>query len=249
MVIDADRPQSLRCPLIIVPGALGVADGGGNTIERLRSKRDILSLRATGQRTFSQIEEDVFELLEPYHGQADIIGFSIGGWFAQCLAARHPARFRRIVLAHSFILDPQQARLFSLAIRLWPLVPRAIFRTSALRRAKAALAPLKRRAPEQYLTVMSQLESDLRSAESVRVLLGQQQATRDTLRHGSCLAPQPMLIIESDNDPIVGRKERDKLSRAYPLASKFVLHDTGHAGALVDPVNFSRRVEAFLDSD
>lgn len=242
--------EAKRPPLIVLPGALGVSDGGGDALALLRSTREVLVVDYGRGHTFAALEASVFERLELYPGaSADLMGFSIGGWFAQCLAARHPDRFRRVVLAHSFVLRRRQAHLFSIAIAVWPLIPRPLFRASVLRRADAALAPLRRRAPDRYAKIRAALKADLSRPEAREALLAQQYVIRDTLREGDCRAGQPVLIVESDDDPLVKAHERERLSLEYPRAGTHVMHDAGHAAALIDPEGFVEQVEAFLDAD
>lgn len=179
--------------------------------------------------------------------QFDLLGFSIGGWFAQCLAARDPERVRKLVLAHSFTLEAGAAWRFGLASYLWPVIPAALRRSGILKRARMALAPLRIRDPAQFDLVLRQLAEALDSPPTHARLLAQQQATRDSLlRMGGCIAPQPVLIVESDNDRLVGASARRRLRRKYPDARCVVIAGAGHASALSAPVELVAAIEGFL---
>lgn len=181
--------------------------------------------------------------------QFDVIGFSIGGWFAQCLAAREPKRVRKLVLAHSFTLEPHHTWRFGLAAWLWPMMPPALLRAGIMKRARLALAPLKRRDPARYRAALDEAGAAIALAASRARLLALQHAIRDSLLHPSGAVPtHPMLILESDDDRIIGAKARAQLARKYPAARRVVLAGAGHASAVTAPNDLAATVDAFLRS-
>lgn len=231
--------------LLVLPGALGVADGGGEAIGLLAQRRRVITFSYGDER---QIEALLARALAALEGEArfDVIGFSVGGWLAQCLAAREPERVRRIVLAHSFALEAGDAWRFALAARLWRLLPRPWFRAAVRKRAALALRALAARDPERRAATLERLHSALDRPETAAMLEAQQHVLRDSLRGGGCVAPGPVLIVEGADDPILGPAARDRLGRKYPRADRVVLGGVGHAGALVDPEGFAAAVDAFL---
>jgi len=94
--------------------------GGGSTIRtsfgrimpELANTHQVIAIELqahghTGDRaapeTFEQDAADVVELLRQLKvGQADVLGFSNGGHTALEIAIRHPARFRRLIVASAF---------------------------------------------------------------------------------------------------------------------------------------------------
>ena len=62
----------------------------------------------------------------------------------------------------------------------------------------------------------------------------------DTTRH-------KMLIIESDNDPLIYLGLRSKLKMFYPFARVFTFHDRGHFPYLNTPVVYADEVRFFFE--
>jgi pimeloyl-ACP methyl ester carboxylesterase len=176
----------------------------------------------------------------------DILGFSVGGWLGQCLAAREARRVRRLVLAHSFTLNAGDAWRFALAARIWPLLPGALFRRAAHERARLALREAMRKDPQLGAQALAGFRAALADPVTLRRLEAQQHLLRDTLRAGDCTASCPILILEGTDDPIVKQPARQRLARRYPGAERLVLDGVGHAAALAVPDAFAAAVDRFL---
>lgn len=177
----------------------------------------------------------------------DVIGFSIGGWFAQCLAAEQPERVRKLVLAHSFTLGPNAAWRFRVAALLWRILPRALVRAGIMKRARLALTPLKGTDRRLYDITLQRVWEAISSEDARKRLVAQQQAVHDSLlKSGGRIPTQPVLIVESANDPLIGLKDRAELRRKFPDAQSVVLPQAGHVSALSAPGALAAAVDAFL---
>ena len=232
--------------MLVFPGALGVADWSGEVLSLLAAQRRVLvfdyGLERQAEPLFARVLASIGA--EP----VDVLGFSIGGWLGQCLAARAPERVRKLVLAHSFVLDPTDAWRFSLARFLWPMLPPPVFRAAATRRARAALAPLREARPEAFETAMRAVTAALIAVDAKAKLVAQQQAVCDSLA-GFAPPPAEVLIIDSDDDPVVPRAAQARLAATYPNAVHVTLANGGHSGALLDPEGFATAVDRFLQAD
>lgn len=234
-------------PLLILPGALGVADGG-RAASLLEQDRMVVTFSYGQEREIDPLLDRALQFVAATGApRFDVMGFSIGGWYAQCLAARDPARVRKVVLAHSFSLERGQAWRFLLAAKLWPLLPPALKRAGIVKRARAALVPLKRLDPARYRTTLSEVSQAITSPEVRACLLAQQLSTYDSLlRPSGSSAHQPVLIVESDDDCLIGAKAREQLVRKYPRAERVVLKGAGHASAITAPEALASAVDSFL---
>lgn len=66
-----------------------------------------------GGHTIDDLADDVCDVLDSEGvAQATVVGFSMGGLVAQSLAARHPERLDRLVLASTYLTIGPRARLF-----------------------------------------------------------------------------------------------------------------------------------------
>lgn len=229
----------------MLPGAIGVADGGGPALELLAKGRELLLFDYREERALDQL---VGRLPRGVEGaeRFDILGFSVGGWLAQCLAVREPLRVRRLVLAHSFALEPGDGWRFALAARIWPLLPGLLFRRAAAKRTGLALREATRRNPQLGAEALARVRAALADPPTLRRLEAQQHLLRDTLRAGSCTASCPVLIVEGADDPIVKQPARERLAARYPDAERLVMEGVGHAAALAAPEAFAAAVDRFL---
>jgi pimeloyl-ACP methyl ester carboxylesterase len=234
-------------PLIVLPGGLGVADGGGEAFRILAQGRQMSRVDYAEVRDFDGLFESV---LCAASGEAafDLLGFSMGGWFAQCIAARAPGRVRKVVLAHSFVLAPRLRWRFSMALRLWPLLPRSVVRAGVMRRVRLALEPLRSTRPEAHARMMRAVAGTLAEPAALDTLLAQQRIVRDSLTAPLGAVAAPMLIVASSTDPLIGARARAQLRRQHPQAEHVDFVAGGHVSALVAPEVFAATVDRFLRS-
>jgi pimeloyl-ACP methyl ester carboxylesterase len=233
-------------PLIVLPGGLGVADGGGEALSLLGQDRQLIRVDYAQASDFDALLETVLCAASASGApRFDLLGFSIGGWFAQCIAARAADRVGKVVLAHSFVLEPRLRWRFSAALRLWPLLPPSIVRAGAMRRARLALAPLSNR-PELHAEMLRHVSETLAAPEALERLRAQQRVIHDSLAGPLGAVGASILIVDSSSDPLVGAPERARLRRRYPLAEHVDFAAGGHVGALVAPQAFAEVVDRFL---
>ena len=230
-------------PLVVLPGGLGVADGGGEALGMLAQGRRLVRIDYADAPDYDALCGSV---LQAGAARFDLLGFSIGGWFAQCVAARAPDRVRKVVLAHSFVLEPKHGWRFSMALKLWPLLPRSVIRAGVMRRAALALEPLRGVRPEAHARTVRAVAESLDRPETLDALLAQQRLIRDSVTERLGAIAAPMLIVECGIDPLVGRRARAELRRRFPEAEHVDFPDAGHVSALVAPEAFARIVDRFL---
>ena len=238
-------PAHRQPPLLILPGALGVADGAA--LASLGERRRLVTF-AYG------LEDDAAAMfaraLAMTEGRSverfDILGLSVGGWFGQCLAAARPGRVRKLVLANSFTLAPGDAWRFRLADRIWPLIPPALFQALIMKRAKLAVAPVHAARPDAYRQALTGLTRGMRAPGMRAQLAAQQRVIADTLTVPLRPMAVPVLIIESDDDPLIPKRARDRLKRKYPEAEQIVMQGAGHAAHMFDPSAFAAAIDRFL---
>lgn len=236
----------MQPPLLVLPGALGVADGGGAALDALGERRRVAVFSYGSEERLDELLERALALV-PGAEEFDLLGLSVGGWFAQCLAAREP-RVRKLVIAHGFALAPRDAWRFSLSLKIWPLLPRRLFVAAAGKRAELALGDLAGRDPARYEHKIEQVRTALAEAGALERLAAQQRVLLDSLRGASSLARCPILIVEGSDDPILKPAVRERLAQRYPDARRVALERVGHAAPLVAPLAFAGAVEDFLGS-
>lgn len=96
-------------PLLLLHGGMGLIEMFGPVLTKLASERQVIAVdlhghgRTTlGKRHIDPVDmgNDMAVILEKLgHDSVDVLGYSFGGAVAFRLAAQHPARVRRLVLA------------------------------------------------------------------------------------------------------------------------------------------------------
>src|SRR5688572_29800235 len=239
-------------PLILLPGALGQFEGSGRAAEQLERRRPVA--------TISYREDDDLDALldrieaaadQAGSGPVDLLGQSYGGWIAQCFARRRPERVRRLVLSHSFTLSPGGAWRFRIGRSLLRRLPGPLARTLLMKRIRVALRPVAAAEPDLYRLQLAAIDR-LAASRSFRLgLAAQQSCIWQSLQPATTSLPQvaaEVMIIESDNDPLIGNKERAALRTLYPRARLLRFREAGHVSAIVETERYVAAVEEFLDA-
>jgi len=236
-------------PLVFLPGALGELEGSDEVARRFGASRELLSIAYRPDDRLEPLLDRIAAATDA--PRFDLLGQSYGGWIAQCAARRFPERVRRIVLSHSFILRPQDAWRLRLASRLLRHMPIGLTRPLLLKRIGKALEPLRRLDPERVERQLSPLAGLLAEPAMRAKLVGQQRCMLDSLEPPFAKLPNvrpdlPVLIIESDNDPLLGAAVRKALRHRYSRAQVQRFPGTGHISAMVETDAYAAAVENFL---
>lgn len=237
-------------PLVLLPGALGSLEGSDAVGDRLGADRRVVLIDYRAADRFAPLLARILAAADA--PRFDLLGQSYGGWIAQCLAARHPEKVRRLVLSHSFALRPGDAWRFRLGSRLLAGFPKPLLRSLLLARAGKALAPVHALDPQLFERQLARLRAQLDSGLLLDILQAQQICMRESLEGQTAALDLPgglpILIIESDNDPLLRASARRALRRRFPDALVHSFTSAGHVSALVEAERYARLVNAFLDA-
>lgn len=240
-----------RIPLIVLPGALGPLEGAGWD-GRLGRGRTVRTVAYTADDTLGELIARVLALADAEDAAGfDLLGQSYGGWIAQCVARARPERVRRLVLSHSFALEPRHAWRFRLGRRLLRRLPRALGAPLLRKRAAAALAPVADRDPALHARLCAALDRRMREPGFWAGLEAQQLCLQQSLEPPFAARPPlrpelPVLIIESADDPLLGERDRAALRALHPQARIVRFETAGHVSAIVEPEAYAEAVAAFL---
>ena len=206
----------MAVPLVLLPGALGSLEGSEAAASGLGARRPVVVIDYEAGDRFEPLLARI--LAAAGAPRFDLLGQSYGGWIAQCLAARHPERVRRLVLSHSFALEPGQSWRFRLGRRLLAGFPKALLKPLLLARVRGALAPVRARDPGLFDRQLAELRRQLELGGCSASCSAQQICLAESLegpRQGSRpAAGLPVLIIESGNDPLLRRRATATLAGA-----------------------------------
>jgi pimeloyl-ACP methyl ester carboxylesterase len=175
--------------------------------------------------------------------RAHLVGSSMGGYLAQFLAAKDPARIRKVVLGNTFPPNDAIRRRARTGTRYLPWVPEWALMAGMRRNARRVLSPAAG-------------NSELVNAYLYEQTCGLMHKP-DVIARCACLCQTftppnlnklgvPALIIEADNDPMVDAELREMLKAAYPSAAVKTFNRAGHFPYLNRPAEYTEALVEFL---
>jgi pimeloyl-ACP methyl ester carboxylesterase len=178
-------------------------------------------------------------------GQADVVGASLGGWFATEFALRHPGRVRRLVLVAPLGLDVPDARG---ALFFGAAAPRGVGGLGEVRGVlfadpdgATALAALPDRLPrDRALRWFGGL------AGAAALGWAAPQLCNPKLDRRLARIGTPTLLVWGGRDQVAPVGQADAWRTGLPDARLEVLDGAGHALGLEDPAQLGSIVQAFL---
>ena len=240
--------------LLLLPGALSVGESTFPLISAFEHEYRIIAPSYSLSLTMAGLCEGIARILEAEGiNEVHVFGGSYGGLVAQYFVRQYPVKIRSLILAHTFILTHKYAKPLWIAGKLFPALPHRWFvPLLRLRLHKLLLSTLRaRNHPEAefwraYLN--EAIDSDLLKEVFIHQnkclldLTRQPEFTPDDLNkwHGK------ILIIESEDDPAISRRDRALLKSNYPQAKVHTFADAGHASSILRREEVVSIIETFL---
>jgi pimeloyl-ACP methyl ester carboxylesterase len=176
--------------------------------------------------------------------RADLVGSSMGGYLAQFMLASDPDRIRKAVLGNTFPPNPMIPQRARMGVKYLPWIPEW-----------ALMLGLRRNADRVLFRTSG-------GSELVRAYLHEQTCgfirKPDFIARCACLTQgftppalsaerqNAVLIVESDNDPLVESSLREMLRRTYPGATVKTFRQAGHFPYLCRADEYNRVIAEFI---
>jgi pimeloyl-ACP methyl ester carboxylesterase len=207
------------------------------------------SRSAGGPASIEQLADDAVAILDALHVEepAIVCGCSMGGYVAQHVAIRHPARARSLVLVDTKLeADTPDARaarvdLAAKVQRLGPEVVAAAMVPRLLATAPEAGGPPRRGEIEALLHTMI-LEQPVSTIVAALAAL----ATRPDMTEAMRACCVPTLLVVGADDQITPPACLARAEEIIPEARLLIVPHAGHMTPLETPTVFNAAVLAFL---
>lgn len=245
MDTEQDKPA-----LLILPGALSLAESSFRTINVLENDYRIITLDYPPVPTMSGLCDGLAEILDAVGiDRINVVGGSYGGLVAQAFVRLYPDRVKRLILTHTTLFDEESGRALKKALRWLPLVPEGMLKAIT---TKSLGGLLKDDMPHAAF-MHAYMHEVFRYRLTKKDILGLYRRTLDLVT-GYRFAPGDLaewpgrvLIITADDDPGLPEPLREQLLALYPGAELRLFHGTGHASSLLRPDEFYEAIRAFLN--
>ena len=241
--------------LLILPGALGTAESGWQTIAHFAGLDGGARYRVISPcylptiTTMAALVDGIAELLDRIGvSKAHVMGGSAGGFLAQVFVRRHPGKTDKLVVAHAGTPKPERGKKIAGALWWLRLLPMGLLRL-IVRKRLGGLLP-------QGAAEMAFVRAYLLEAVNFQLTKG---SFINICRRGAdfdlnyTFAPDDLadwpgevLLIMADDDPSTPEPVRQAMQALYPQAKVHMFHGTGHAAAILKQEEYLSVIETFI---
>ena len=230
--------------ILFLHGMGGSGDIWFQQIERLKYRFRCIAVTYPPAPNLILLRSGILGILEQENiSRVSLVGSSMGGYLAQFLMINDSALIQKAIWANTFSPNQFIAQQARRGAKYLPWLP------------EWAIMAGMRHHTERLLYSASG------NSELVKAYLYEQTCgylrKHDIIARCACLCqafvppdPEaleiPVLIIETDNDPIVDEKSRAMLKETYPSAAVKTFHQAGHFPYLNRPEEYTRALEEFL---
>ncbi len=227
--------------ILFLHGMTGAYDIWWHQLEALKSDYRVISVTYPVVDSLGEMEAGVMSILDAEGvDKFNVVGTSLGGYFAQYLVARHADRIQAAVFANTFPpndLIAEQNKTIGTAL---PFLPEWLV-IDVLRGSFASSIYPASGNDELTLAFLNEISYGRMSKAQV---VGRFHCVVEKF---DAPKPQiPLMIIEADNDPLVAAELREQLKAQYPTAIVHTLHAVGHFPYLNMPAEYTQFLREFF---
>ncbi|MDZ7362291.1 MAG: alpha/beta hydrolase [candidate division KSB1 bacterium] len=227
--------------ILFLHGMTGAYDIWWQQIDALKGQYRIISVTYPPVRSLEELETGVLTILEK-EGVRDfnVVGTSLGGYFAQYLITKHPDRVQRAVVATTFPPNDLIAEKNRTLGTILPYLPEWLVLSVFRGNFQQTIYPTSGN-DELTLAFLNEMGYGRMSKAQ---LLGRYYCVIEKF---TAPTPKiPVMIIESDNDPLVELTLREQLKATYPDATVHTFSGAGHFPYLNRAQGYTRLLVDFL---
>ena len=229
--------------ILFLHGMSGSYDVWWQQINYFKSDYRIISLTYPPVKDLKSMGNAILKILDKEKIEKTIIvGSSLGGYFSQYLAYNYPERIEKAVFANTFPVNKQieeDNKYKTVVLKIAPeWLVMAVMRKGLYKKILPAgnnSRILEAFMIEQFSGYMSKKQ-----------FVARYECVIDKFEQTKKLSI-PILIIESDNDPLVKKELREKLKTIYPNAKIVTLHNMGHFPYLNEANNYNNILKSFFE--
>ncbi|MHB8855958.1 MAG: alpha/beta fold hydrolase [Bellilinea sp.] len=229
--------------IVFLHGMTGSYDIWWQQIETLKVNYRVLAVTYPAAASLAKMENGLLAILaQEGVDKFNVVGTSLGGYFAQYLVSRNPDRIEKAVLANTFppndLIKEKNGAIGSLI----PYLPEWLV-IKVLRGSFASSIYPASGNDEMTLAFLNEISA------------GRMRKAQVAARY-ACIVEKfypptdtaiPLLIIEASNDPLVEASLREQLKTTYP-AAQVVTVDNGHFPYISTPDFYTQTLKDFFSS-
>ncbi|MBK8420792.1 alpha/beta hydrolase [Candidatus Villigracilis saccharophilus] len=230
--------------ILFLHGMTGAYDIWWHQLEALQSDYRVIAVTYPAVNTLAELDAGVMSILEAEGvDKFNVVGTSLGGYFAQYLVAHHPDRILRAVFSNTFPPNDLIAEKNKTIGTALPFLPEWLV-IDVLRGSFASSVYPASGNDELTLAFLNEISYGRMSKAQV---VGRFHCVVEKFE-----APDlntlgiPVLIVEADNDPLVELALREQLKAVYPTAEVQIFSGVGHFPYLNRASEYTKILADFL---
>lgn len=229
--------------ILFLHGMTGAYDIWWQQILALQDRYRIVSVTYPAVDSLAGLSQGILAILEQEGvTQVNVVGSSLGGYLAQYLVAHHPTLVKRASFGNTFPPNNIIAEKSRVLGRLLPFLPEWLIMDTFRQSGVNSVYPA---ANKSELVLAFLLEQTYGGASKAQIL-ARYRCVIDPFVAKSTIPTIPLMIIESDNDPLVEETLRTQLKVTYPTAKVHTLRNAGHFPYLNEAQTYTRLLEDLL---
>lgn len=226
--------------LILLPGAQGTGDVFYKTALDLEGRVNCITVTPPAWSEIDRLADGFKELLDVLElANVALLGSSLFGFVAQVFAAKHPERVGTLFLASTFFDASQIQRALPAPEQLARLAPEVVANEMPSWLVPPSEASAR---PNEVKTI---LKTMIGSKQPFSTLKSRAMALALCQPVGPVpLSPERIVIIDSDDDPVVPPEAREALRERYRDSKHYNIAGGGHYPAIFVPDAFAQAISA-----
>lgn len=227
--------------ILFLHGMTGAYDIWWQQIDALKGQYRIISITYPSVRSLEELEAGVLAILKKEGARDfDVVGTSLGGYLAQYLITKHPGRVKHAVLSNTFPPNDLIAEKNRTLGTILPYLPEWLVLSTFRRNFQQIIYPTSGN-DELTLAFLNEIGYGRISKAQ---LVGRYYCVIE--KFTAPTPTMPVMIIESDNDPLVELTLREQLKATYPDAIVYTFSGAGHFPYLNRAQEYTKLLVDFL---
>ncbi len=230
--------------ILFLHGMTGAYDIWWRVMEELQTEYRVISVTYPAVDSLEEMSAGALAILDAEGvDKANIVGTSLGGYFAQYLVANHPDRVARAVFANTFPPNDLIKEKNGTIGALIPFLPEWLVIDVLRGSFVESIYPTS---GNDELTLAFLMELSYGRVSRAQVA-GRYRCVVEKFDVANPDALGiPVMIIEADNDPLVEAVLREQLKETYPSAVVHTMSGVGHFPYLKFPEEYAQFLREFF---